>query len=102
MGIFYWAVGYIIISLLWIIPTAIITALLINGVLVSLSMTVWEMRIYFANNISRPSIWQLVKCVFIRIITQSLTDSSITIRSKYGTWNYLFKHVVWKVTEEKS
>lgn len=101
MDTFYWSVGYIVISLLWVIPAALVIALLLNGLLVSISLLTWEIKILLKNDLPIPSIWKILKISFFRIFSNAFTDSSVTISGPHGQWNYLFKHTVWKVSKEQ-
>jgi hypothetical protein len=95
----YWWVGAIVVNLVWIIPSIVVVIALINGLLVSISLTTWEVKICRTNDI-KYSKWKLIKLFIGRIFTECLTDSNTTVRGPYGTWNYLFKHTVWKVAKE--
>lgn len=101
MDTFYWIVGYVFTHLLWIIPAAIVGALLINGLLVSISLLVWEIKIIRKNNKPMPSIWKILKITFFRIFTESFTDSHVSVSGAGGKWTYLWGHTVHKVVDYK-
>jgi hypothetical protein len=97
MDTLYWWIGFIIVNLCWVFLAAVVLALLINGILVSISITAWELKIIKTNNLPPVSKWAILKALFRRIFENLFTDSGTKISSKYGTWNYLWRHVVWKI-----